>query len=220
MTRYSALALFQVWQSGVPLNEALAQFDPHLDKAELVRTAREIRSTSVMGKRNWRAAGIDADAILDSMGTAQLHLAAATDARTSQVNQFIAALECGELVAIGYVATKGTEPKLELVPPFLFERQFVRFGKSEFGDSEHRYAKVRIAPASALGKSKIGRPTIRAQVFEIAAAIENRIRHLKPGEQAEQVHRHGLKIFPDIFKAESPTNRAIDRHLKAYWKSK
>jgi len=220
MTRYSAATLHQIWLGGISLKEALAQFDGPIDKFDLVRRARQIRSSSATAKRNWRAAGVDADIILDSVGTAQLHLAAATDARTSQVNQFLAALESGELVAIGYSAAKGAATKLELVPPFLFRRQFARFGKSEFRDGEHRFANVRIAPATRLGKPKVGRPTIREHVFEIASAIEDQITGLRPGEQAAMVHRHGLKLFPGKFSKTSPTPRAIDRHLKAYWKTK
>jgi len=123
------------------------------------------------------------------------------------------------LIAIGYATAKGTAAKPELVPPFLFQRQFAKFGKSEFSDGEYRFAKVRIAPASAFGNSKIGRPSIREYVFEIAAAIEDRIRDLKPGEQVAEVHRHGLQEFPLTFTKNSPTPRAIARHLKSYWHS-
>ena len=129
-----------------------------------------------------------------------------------------AALEDGQLIAIGYATAKGTAAKPELVPSFLVQRQFVKFRKSEFSDGKYRFTKVRIAPASALGNSKIGRPSIRENVFEIAATIEGRIKNLKPGVQAAEVHRDGLRRFPQTFTKDSPTLRAIDRHLKSYWK--
>lgn len=218
MTRYSAATLFQVWKDGKTLSEALALFTPQSDRVQLARSRRQIRATSAMGKRNFTAVGVDASALIDAVEQAQLHLALATDTHVSRERQLLTALENGEFIAIGYAAAKGTAAKPELVPPFLFQRQFAKLRKSEFRDGEHRFAKVRIAAASSLGNSKIGRPTIRKEVFEIAASIANEIRNMKPGEQAAAVHRYGLVKFPKTFKDKSPTARAIDRHLKAYWK--
>jgi hypothetical protein len=219
MTRYSAATLFQAWKVGETLNSALEQFDPQLDKARLSKSERQIRATSASGKRNFRVAGIDADAMIDALEQLQLHLATATDAHVSRERQLLNALENGEFVAIGYATAKGESAKAEIVPSFLFQRQFAKFRTSEFRDGEHRFANVRIAPATALAKPKVGRPTIREYVFEIAAAIEDQLKDLKPGEQATLVHRHGSQKFPDKFNDKSPTPRAIDRHLKAYWKS-
>lgn len=192
-----------------------------MGNAELAERETQIRETSVIGKRNFRAAGIDADAIIDVAEKLQMHLTAITDAHFQREHQLLAALENAELIAIGYAIERGAAAKLELVPAFLFQRQFLNLQKSEFGDGECRFAKVRIAPASALQNSRIGRPSIRGQVFEIAKAIEDQLKGLKPGEQATVVHRYGQQKFPQTFTSEnSPTNRAIDRHLKSYWESK
>ena len=207
MTRYKAAALFQIWQDGKTLKEALREFDPQADRAKLLRDAKFARTTSASAKRNWHAAGIDADPIIDTVEKIQTGFGAASDAYVSQQDQLIAALENGDLIALGYQVANGSAAKVELVPQFMFQRQFAKIQKSEFNDGERRFSKVRIAPANALTKPKIGRPSIKEKVFAIAEAIENQIRHLKPGEQAREVHREGMLRYPNDFTKERPVRR-------------
>ena len=221
MNAYSAAQLLQAYRDGILLRDAVAQFAPQLDRAELLRSARLHRSVAETGKRNWSAANIgNADEIFTKWTKTQIRLDAAAKAGVSQEVQLIAALEGGELLAIGFDTAKGTAARPELVPQFLLQRQFAKFAKSEFRDGEWRYAKVRIAPVNALAKPKIGRPTVREQVFAIAEAAESDIRSMSVKAQAREIRKLGKMQFPTIFSDNSPDDRTIERHLRTYWNKK
>ena len=196
---------------------ALANFDPKTEKAQLAKRTRQIRDGIKIGKRNFSAAGKDFNAILDVVEKLQLHLEIEGEERMSRERQLIADLESGRLIAIGFPTPKGSKAQLEIVPPFLFERRYFKFGKSEISDGEYRFAKVKIALSNAMQKPKIGRPSIKKYVFEIAELFKNEIYGLRPSEQARVIHNNGSIMFPELFKDSSPTNRAIERHLRTFW---
>lgn len=219
MSRYSSSTLANGWAAGKPVREALKQFDPKIDGEKLAETERQIQSTSNLGKQNWRKAGIQADELIDGLGKLHLAAAVASDERLSREAQLIAALENSEMVAIGFDASKGAGGTYELVPPFLFQRRFMKGNKSEFSDGACRFANVRIVSIAKLQAKKIGRPSIRRQIFELAELLQAEISDLRPGAQIQKIHRLGKSKFPELFSDGYPSDRAIDRHLKDYWKS-
>lgn len=215
----STATLSRLWQSGTPLSKILATFVPNPDESRLAKVEGQIRDNSQYSRHKFATAGSDAELIFKAAENLQVDLAIRTESYCSQQNQFIEALESGRLIAIGFLTSKGSDAPHELVPPFLFQHKFIDYRKSEFRDGEYRYAKVRVAGAIELQETKIGRPSIKSYVFAIAESIKSQIEGLKPGRQSSAVHRHGLIMFPHIFTNSAPSNRAIDRHLKVFWKS-
>lgn len=223
MTDRKSLSLSEAWRDGKSLEEALSLFDPQLDKAALIADRRSHRALVESGKERLRAAGADADHIYDGLsllGPLQTRVSAASQSRESRIRQLIAALESGNLRAIGYAAHHGAKADLELVPQFLIQRKFVNFKLSEFGDGEWRFAKVRVVSDIPPNPVRMGRPSVRDAIYEIADDIIDEIIELVPKEQAYRIQSYGKSRYPEKFNDNSPTIDTIKRHLRYYWKSK
>lgn len=218
----SRISTLEAWQSGLKLQEALKLFRPPLDRAELANQARVQRRTSAIGKRNFRNAGINADQILDGLEAGLLRLSAAVQVGEAQKAQLIKALERGELGALGYAADRSNAAKPESIPPFLIQLEFANFAKSEFSDGERRYIHVRIIPRNALVRPKIGRPSVRDRVIEIASALAKAgdiDPTMPPKVQAGKIRQYAERYFPDDFTKNRPTEQTIKRHLNIFWKA-
>lgn len=216
-------SLSEAWRDGKSLEEALSLFVPQLDKPALIADRRSHRALVESGKERLRAAGADADHIYDGLsllGPLQTQISAASQSRESRIKQLIAALESGSLRAIGYAAHHGAKAELEFVPPFLIQQKFADFKLSEFGDGEWRFAKVRIVFDIPITSVRMGRPSVRDAIFEIADDIIDEIIELAPKQQAYRIQSYGKSRHPEKFNDNSPTIDTIKRHLRHYWKSK
>ena len=214
--------IVEAWQNGLELEEALSLFAPQIDRAELMRKGRVQRSAIAIGKRRMSGAGVNADQLFDALKIGQLQLSAATQARESRKRQLIEALENGELLALGYPVDRPKAAKPELIPAFLIQLRSADFRKSEFSDRETRFAKVRIVPGSALAKPKIGRPSIRDRVAEIASQLvkaNDITKAMPPKVQAGKIRETGKRQFPAEISENSPSEQTIKRHLKTFWNS-
>lgn len=218
----AATDILEAWRRGVQLREALKQFSAELDRAELLKRAKSQRRSSAIGKRKFRESGVNADQLLDETDAGLLRLSAAVQIGEGQKRQLIAALENGQLIALGYPIDRPKAIKPEMVPPFLIQLEFAKFGKSEFSDGETRYAHVRIIPGDALAKPKIGRPSVRDRVFEIASVLAKAgdIGSLMPRkQQAGKIQDYGRIQFPAEFTENRPSEQTIKRHVNAFWNS-
>jgi hypothetical protein len=218
----SKIGTLEAWQRGLKLREALNLFPAQLDRAELVKQAKAQRRNSATGKQKFRDAGVNFDQLLDGLGAGWLRLSAAVQVGETQKVQLIKALERGELLALGYPADRPQAAKPEPVPQFLIQFEFAKFAKSEFSDGERRYVHVRIIPGNALERPKIGRPSAKDRVFEIASALAKAgdiQRVMPPKVQAGKIRKYAERYFPDDFTKNSPTDQTIQRHLNTFWNS-
>jgi hypothetical protein len=218
----SRISPLEAWQSGLKLREALKLFRPQLDRAELTNRAKVQRRNSAVGKRKFRDAGVNLDQLFDGLDAGLLRLSAAVQVGEAQKAQLIKALERGELGALGYAADRIKAPKPEPVPQFLIQIEFANFAKSEFSDGERRYVHVRIIPGNALAAPKIGRPSARGRILEIASALAKAgdiDRTMPPKVQAGKIRQYAERHFPDDFTKNRPTEQTIKRHLNIFWKT-
>lgn len=218
----SKIGIEEAWRSGLTLRQALDLFSPELDRTELAKRGKAQRRASAIGKRKFREAGVNADQLLDALDTGLFRYSGAVQASESQKHQLIAALENGKLLALGFPAHRERAIRPEPVPPFLIQLQFANFRKSEFSDDHNRYAKVRIVRSNALARPKIGRPSIRNRVAEIASALAKAgdiKRTMPPKVQAGEIRKYGRVHFPAYFSEITPAEQTIKRHLKSFWNS-
>lgn len=218
----SQIGALAAWRDGLKLQDALKLFPPQLDRAELANQARAQRHNSAIGKRNYRNAGLNVDQVFDELDAKLFRLSAAVQVREAQKAQLIKALERGEWGALGYAADRPRAPKPEPVPQFLIQLEFANFAKSEFSDGDCRYVHVRIVPGNAVAKPKIGRPSTRDRVIEIASALVKAgdlKRAMPPKVQAGEIRRHAERHFPADFTEDKPSDQTIQRHLNTFWNS-
>jgi hypothetical protein len=224
VNRKAAQKTLDAWRNGQTLEEALNSFVPQFDRTELAKRDAEHRQVSEIGERNLRMARAENLIPLTQLfHKGMSHLSKAVQARESRERQLIEALERGDLVALGFPDDRPKAAKPEPVPQFLIQREFAKFGKSEFSDGEKRFAKVRIVPANALAGPKIGRPSIRERVTEIASKLAEAgeiNQAMLPKVQAGEIREYGKRCFPANFSENSPSEQTIKRHLKAFWNSK
>lgn len=212
----------KAWRSGLKLGEALKLFPRQLDRAELAKAAKKQRRGSAIGKQKFREAGVNADQLLNALDEWLLRLSATVQAGQFQKEQIIRELADGDLIAVGFPSDRPKAAKPEPVPQFLLQLEFANFAKSEFSDGDRRYTHVRIVPAGALKKPKIGRPSIRDSVVEIASALANAgdiTKRMPAKVQAGRVREYGKQHFPADFTELIPSEQTIKRHLKKFWNS-
>jgi hypothetical protein len=222
VNRKSQIGTLEAWRDGLKLQEALKLFPPQLDRADLANQAKAQRRNSAIGKQKFRDAGINLDQLLDGLDAGLLRLSAAVQVGEAQKAQLIKALERGELLALGYPADRPAAPKPEPVPQFLIQLEFANFAKSEFSDGERRYVHVRIISGNSLTKPKIGRPSARDRVLEIASALAKAghiLPTMPPKVQAGKIREYAERRFPADFTKDKPSDQTIKRHLNSFWKA-
>jgi hypothetical protein len=222
VNRKSQIGTLEAWRGGLKLREALELFPPQLDRAALAKEAKAQRRNSAIGKQKFREVGVNADQLLDGLGTGLLRLSAAVQIGEAQKAQLIKALKRGELLALGNPSHRPKAPWPEPIPEFLIQLEFANFAKSEFSDGDCRYVHVRIVPGKAVDKPRTGRPSAGNKIMEIASALAkaNEIqRTMPPKVQAGKIREYGERHFPDDFTKNSPTDQTIQRHLKTFWNS-
>lgn len=224
VNRKTADARLAAWRKGLELEDALQLFSAQVDQSKLAEKLEEQRRIVETGKQNFRMAGASKAApLIDAIAALLSPLPEAAAARESRQNQLIEALERGEWLALGFPADRPKTLAPEPVPQFLIQSQFAKWRKSEFSDGNSRYAKVRIVPGGVVAKPKIGRPSARERVLEIAAALAKSghiTREMPQKSQASEIRRIGKSRFPDDFTEFRPDQQTLIRHLKVFWKSK
>lgn len=218
----SQIGALEAWRKGLKLRDAQKQFPPQLDRAELANQAKTQRRNSTIGKRNFRNAGLNLDQVFDGLDAGLLRLSAAVQVGEAQKAQLIEALQRGELVALGYAADRLNATKPEPVPQFLIQLELANFAKSEFSDGDCRYVHVRIVPGNAVTTPKIGRPSAKDRVIEIASILakaDDIKRTMPPKVQAGEIRKYAERHFPADFTKDKPSDQTIQRHLKTFWNS-
>ncbi len=225
--KISEKSALEIWKLGVSLRDAPDVFGAVRSNSKLKRKARQDASeTAAMLKSSVQKAGGEWDPVYDGIESSLASLNEWTGTSIAKVDRLFQQLRLGDLVALGFPAHQSEADDPVMVPPFLLERKYAKWGQGAFVGLGRHFARVTISEAPLIrpsaddpptAKKRTGRPSYSEGLEIVAAALERQNVQLDSGPWKPicfQMRSLGTELALPGFDEEHPNDETIRRFLQ------
>lgn len=221
--KISEKSAWNIWNLGVPLRDAPDVFGAVRNNSKLKRKARQDASeAAAMLKSSAQKAGVEWNPVYDGIESSLASLNEWTDSSIAKVDRLFEQLRLGDLVALGFPTHQSEADDPVMVPPFLLERQYAKWGKGAFIGLGRHFARVAICEARSVpsvidenpAARPVGAPSFTERLERVAAELEKCGVALdaRPWKTAE-IHALGIRMGVTGFDDKHPSPETIRRFL-------
>lgn len=221
--KISEKSALEIWKLGVPLRNAPDVFGTVRNNSKLKRKAgQDASETAAMLKSSVQRAGAEWNPVYDGIESSLASLNEWTASSIAKVDRLFEQLRLGDLVALGFPAHQSEADDPVVVPPFLLERQYAKWGQGAFVGLGRHFARVVIcearSPPSVVHETPtakpVGAPSFSERLEKVAAELEKGgvVLNARPWKTA-QIHALGIRMGVVGFDDKHPSPETIRRFL-------